>query len=126
VVSPEHQTMKALKSERFDIPAAIDGKKVRDEDDHFYDQIAGRVRDERFNVSGGGIVDIFETVFRDNAEDLAIYKCSLPKKDPEGEITGDAKALYRKWRTWQMSDHSPLWVEIETDFSWPYLKQFAG
>ena len=85
-----------------------------------------RVRDERFNVSGGGIVDIFETVFRDNAEDLAIYKSSLPKKDPEGEITGDAKALYRKWRTWQMSDHSPLWVEIETDFSGPYLKQFAG
>jgi hypothetical protein len=124
VVSPEHQTMKALKGEGFEIPAAIDGKNVRDEDDHFYDQIAVRVRDERFAVKGGGIVDIFATVFKDDADDIAIYKSAMPKRDPEGG-GGDIKTLYRKWRTWQMSDHQPLWVEIDTDYSGHYLQQFA-
>lgn len=128
VVSPEHETMKALKGEGFEIPAPIDGKNVRDEDDHFYDQIAVRVKDERFRVAGGGMVDIFATVFRDDPEDIALYKGFMPKKDPESgsHAATNTEALYRKWRTWQMSDHSPLWVEVETDFSEEYLKQFAG
>ena len=36
------------------------------------------------------------------------------------------EALYKKWRTWQMSDHKPLWVEIETDFADHYLQEFAA
>jgi endonuclease/exonuclease/phosphatase family metal-dependent hydrolase len=128
VVSPEHETMKALKSEGFKVPDAIDGKRVRDEDDHFYDQIAVRAKDERFRVSGGGMVNMFETVFRDNPEDMKVYKSFMPAKDPEAgpHAAKGAEALYRKWRTWQMSDHAPLWVEIETDFSGDYLRQFAG
>jgi endonuclease/exonuclease/phosphatase family metal-dependent hydrolase len=128
VISPEHETMKALKSEGFEVPSAIDGDKVRDESDHFYDQIAVRVKDARFRIAGGGIVDMFEAVFRDDAEDMALYKGFMPKKDPESgaSTSSNTKALYRKWRTWQMSDHAPLWLEIETDFSEAYLKQFAG
>jgi hypothetical protein len=126
VVSPEHETMKAMKSEGFKVPDAIDGRNVRDENDHFYDQIAVRTKDQRFRVSGGGMVDMFATVFRD--EDLKIYKGMMPDKDPEAgtQAAKTAEALYRKWRTWQMSDHAPLWVEIETDFTEGYLKQFAG
>jgi endonuclease/exonuclease/phosphatase family metal-dependent hydrolase len=128
VVSPEHETMKALKGEGFKVPDAIDGKNVRDENDHFYDQIAVRVKDERFRVSGGGMVKMFGSVFRDDPEDMKIYKSVMPAKDPESgpHAAKGLEALYRKWRTWQMSDHSPLWVEIETDFSEEYLKQFAG
>jgi hypothetical protein len=126
VVSPEHETMKALKKEGFKVPEAIDGTKVRDEEDHFYDQIAVRVKDERFRVTGGGMVKLFETVFRENPEDLAIYKSFIPKKDPESGSVGSVESRYRKWRTWQMSDHAPLWVEIETDFSEDYLKRFAA
>jgi exonuclease III len=126
VVSPEHRTMQALKSQGFTIPAAIDGRKVRGEGDHFYDQIATRVKDERFKVVSGGMIDIYQDVFRD--DDLAIYEGFMPKSDPEKNERYRAKgkdALYRKWRTWQMSDHSPLWVEIETDFAEHYLGRFA-
>jgi hypothetical protein len=72
------------------------------------------------------MVDMFATVFRD--EDLKIYKGMMPDKDPEAgtQAAKTAEALYRKWRTWQMSDHTPLWVEIETDFTEDYLKHFAG
>lgn len=128
VVSPEHKTMAALKSEGFTVPSAIDGRNVRGDGDHFYDQIAVRVTDPRFNVTGGGMVNIFADVFRDNKEDLALYAAHLPKEDPEKDEKFKAtttEALYKKWRTWQMSDHSPLWIEIETDFADGFLKDLA-
>lgn len=123
VVSPDHLTMRALTSHDFHVPQAIDGAKVRKQGDHFYDQIAVRVKDERFEVMGGGMVDIFADVFCDNDEDLAVYRGHMPDKDPEagGQAAATEAALYRKWRTWQMSDHSPLWIQIRTDFSDAYL-----
>jgi hypothetical protein len=126
VVSPKHKTMAALESEGFMVPDAIDGDKVRQQGDHFYDQIAVRVKDPRFKVLGGGLIDMFTDVFRE--EDRAIYAPLMPKKDPEKNEKFKAKtaeALYRKWRTWQMSDHSPLWIELATDFADQYLGEFA-
>ena len=125
VVSPEHQTMAALKSEGFTVPDAIDGDKVREEGQHFYDQIAVRVKDPRFKVMGGGIVDMYADVFRDDATDRALYGPMMPAADPEEDQEFRApEKLYRKWRTWQMSDHSPLWIEISTDFADHYLRKF--
>ncbi|MGD9711412.1 MAG: endonuclease/exonuclease/phosphatase family protein, partial [Thermomicrobiales bacterium] len=43
VVSPEHETMKALRDRGFAVPPASDGDNVRTPEDHFYDQIAVRV-----------------------------------------------------------------------------------
>ena len=130
VVSPEHETMQALKDRGFKIPPAIDGPAVRRVDeDHFYDQIAVRVDDPRFRVVTGGMVDMFEDVFRTTAKDRALYQDRLPAADPETDEAFRAatpEALYKKWRTWQMSDHKPLWVEIETDFADHYLQEVAG
>lgn len=128
VISPEHKTMQALKSEGFTVPAPIDGKKVRTDEDHFYDQIAVRVKDPRFKVVTGGMIQLFADVFRAVDEDRKIYGKSLPKSDPEKDPKFSAKTpeqLYRKWRTWQMSDHAPLWIEIETDFADDYIGGFA-
>ncbi|MCW3847257.1 endonuclease/exonuclease/phosphatase family protein [Sphingomonas sp. LB-2] len=127
VVKPDHDTMRALKSNGFVVPDAIDGDKVRKEGNHYYDQIAVRVKDPRFKVLGGGMLQMYEDVFRD--EDFALYKDALPKADPEGEGEFNAKtpeAIYKKWRTWQMSDHHPLWIEIATDFSDQYLSDVAA
>lgn len=128
VVSPKHETMAALKGHGFTVPDAIDGDKVRVNGQHYYDQIAVRVKDPRFKVVAGGIVDMFQDVFRETPEDMALYADVMPDSDPE---PGAAKAktpeaLYRKWRTWQMSDHAPLWVEIETDYADHYLGGFAN
>jgi endonuclease/exonuclease/phosphatase family metal-dependent hydrolase len=129
VVSPEHETMKALKGEGFTVPAAIDGDAVRGKEDHFYDQIAVRVKDRRFQVTGGGMLDMYQDVFRDTDEDRALYKPLMPETDPEKNAAFRAKTpeqLYRKWRTWQLSDHNPLWIEIATDFADDYLRQFTA
>lgn len=126
VVSPEHETMKALKGEGFVVPPEIDGKKVRKLGQHFYDQIAVRVKDDRFKILGGGMIDIYEDVFTD--ADLPLYADVIPKKDPEKDAQFKAKTpekIYNKWRTWQMSDHHPLWIEIATDFSDQYLGAIA-
>ncbi len=125
VVSPEHKTMQALKSNGFVVPKQIDGNEVRDDNDHFYDQIAVRVKDKRFRVTGGGMIDMFADVFRD--DDLQIYRKHMPKKDPEAPgKTQPPEKMYGKWRTWQMSDHSPLWIEIATDFADDYLAELAS
>ncbi|TDK37294.1 endonuclease [Rhizobium deserti] len=127
VVSPEHKTMQALTSEGFKVPPEIDGTHLPNRD-HFYDQIAVRVKDKRFKVLGGGIVDMFADVFRSNAEDMQLYGEYVPAEDPEKNKKYKAttpEARYEKWRTWQMSDHAPLWMEIQTDFTESYLEDIA-
>lgn len=127
VVSPEHKTMAALTAEGFKVPPEIDGDRMANRE-HFYDQIAVRVKDKRFKVLGGGIVDMYEDVFRSNAADMALYDRHVPKQDPEKNLKYKAKTpqeLFEKWRTWQMSDHSPLWIEIDTDFADDYLREIA-
>lgn len=126
VVSPEHETMKALQSKGFKVPEEIDGKKVRLEGNHFYDQIAVRVKDKRFKVVTGGLVQLFDDVFRD--EDMALYAAHIPAEDPEKKASFKAttpEGRYKKWRTWQMSDHAPLWIEIQTDFADGYLRDIV-
>jgi endonuclease/exonuclease/phosphatase family metal-dependent hydrolase len=119
VVSPEHETMKALKSKKFEVPKAIDGDAIPDRG-HFYDQIAVRVKDRRFSVTAGGIVDVFADVFTDTR--LPDYEALVPPPKPKRRAEPPTPLeQYRQWRTWQMSDHSPLWVKIEADFADDYL-----
>ena len=33
---------------------------------------------------------------------------------------------YKQWRTYQMSDHLPMWIEVRVDFSDDYLTGVAG
>jgi hypothetical protein len=77
-------------------------------------------------VTGGGLVDMFVDVFRD--DDVDIYKGRMPAEDPEKDKKFKAttpEQLFKKWRTWQMSDHDPLWIEVQTDFADSYLTDFG-
>ena len=122
VVSPDHKTLAALTDHGFVIPDAIKGERVHRPGDHYYDQIATRVKDLRFKVIDGGLYDIYAQVFRDNEEDLKTYGAHIPAEDPETHApVKDRRTYYLKWRTWQMSDHKPLWVAIGTDFADDYL-----
>lgn len=119
VVSPEHRTMQALQSNGFSVPEQIGAEAIATRD-HFYDQIAVRVKDPRFKVTTGGIVPVFSDVFRD--EDEPGYREHVAVPADEDDDAETSAARYRKWRTWQMSDHSPLWIKIETDFTDSYLQ----
>jgi hypothetical protein len=127
VVGFEDATMDALERRGFKVPEpirSIDETGMPEvKRPHFYDQIAVSVKDERFAVTAGGIVDIWEAVYRD--VDEATYAEWVPREDEsddEDEFRATTpEARYKKWRTWQLSDHWPLWVKIKTDFSNDYL-----
>jgi hypothetical protein len=77
------------------------------------------------NVPRTGVFRFLQCVFRD--QDLKSY-------DPEMFETCGAKyknnknkeAFYKKWRTFQISDHCPLWVELRIDFSDPFIAVAGG
>ena len=116
VVSPEHETMTALKRRGFIVPEQIDAHRMPTRD-HFYDQIAVRAKDPRFRVLDGGIVDLFGDVFTD--ADLPTYQHLVPASPKNRSLL----RRYQYWRTSQLSDHQPLWVQVQTDFSDTYLKE---
>ena len=47
------------------------------------------------------------------------------KKKGKKNLTTAQSYYSGKWRTFQMSDHLPLWVELKIDFSDEYLKGLA-
>jgi endonuclease/exonuclease/phosphatase family metal-dependent hydrolase len=128
IVGRDHATMRSLRTNGFAVPEklqALPGTNV-DKTKH-YDQIAywaERLEGDvtRVEVARAGVFDFFETVYRTGA-------C-----DPEGEDEAFYRARaklapncdYAEWRTYQMSDHLPMWVELRIDFGEEYLQQIAG
>ena len=51
----------------------------------------------------------------------------LRKKDGTERTEQERTSYYKTyWRTYQMSDHLPMWIELKTDFGEEYLKDKAG
>lgn len=117
--------MKALEKNKFYIPNAIKEHPTDLGQTNHYDQIAFNLQltdtmqvfDERQQKAGA--LNFTKSVFTDH--DLEIYRPYFDEKNlakPEKEI----RNYYLKtFRTFQMSDHLPLWVELKVDFSEQYL-----
>ena len=93
-----------------------------------YDQIAFKLKLSQSMVlfkdgeQKAGAFNFTKSVYRhsDEVSDWDVYRYLC---DPKNEKTEkQAIASYKKKRTWQMSDHLPLWVELKIDFSDQYLK----
>lgn len=116
IISKEHETMQALESNGFKVPEQIKkipGSNVKK--DKTYDQIAFWKPGEdngyaRLDVLASGVFDYFSHVYKKSEEN--IYKSAM----------GSTNASYQQWRTYKMSDHLPMWVELRSDFSDEYLK----
>jgi hypothetical protein len=121
IVDKEHATMEALRTNGFDVPAELEhlpGSNVKQ--DKYYDQIAYWSASQqdtvtRIDVRQAGVFDFFDVVFRTDEEEHYIkgkgYKPTWKYKD---------------WRTHQMSDHLPMWVELRIDFGDEYLERIVG
>lgn len=131
IVNPEHQTMEALEAEGFSIAENLKKETSNLKGDKHYDQIALGVRDKRLEIGASGVFDYRGSVFRDR--DFDAYKDAMPagkrdfhyrgRKKGEPRTPAEQRAYYRdEWRTWQMSDHLPMWVELKVDFTEDYLK----
>jgi endonuclease/exonuclease/phosphatase family metal-dependent hydrolase len=121
-------TMKALTDAGWQVPQELrdlPGSNIPH--DKFYDQIAVLPVAHHFQPAGpAGVFDYYESVFR--LEDRAAYVADMGpayEKTAAGKARTEAgKATYYKsfWRTFQMSDHLPMWIDIRSDYSEEYLQ----
>jgi hypothetical protein len=129
IVSPEHETMLALKESGFEIPAGMEelpttlGKTKA-----FYDQIAHRLGDKRVQHHLSGAINFRESVFR--KEDAQHYIDIVKDR----HVTGEAKNIDRTREKQikyfnlyrfkhQMSDHQLLWSAFKVDLAERYLER---
>jgi hypothetical protein len=103
--------------------------------DKYYDQIAILPRPGRFQIAqldGGrpaaGAFNYYDLVYRPTA-DFETYRPVMEAHEPQAKRSNftfndegkarteeEQKRWYRQyWRTYQMSDHLPLWVALRTD-----------
>ena len=130
--------MSALQSKKFFVPDAIKEHPSNLGKSKHYDQIAFNIKLEPtmeiFDKKNqrAGAFDFTESVYR--AADVKIYQKyfspkSLMIKDSKTKEMRDKtekeieKYYMSDYRTFEMSDHLPLWVELKIDFSNQYLEK---
>jgi endonuclease/exonuclease/phosphatase family metal-dependent hydrolase len=135
VVSPTDATMKALKKHNLVLPAdltlgeALPPWVTNMNMDKSYDQIAFYVRKGELELGPStphaGVFNYYDSVF---GKALCETYYPLGKKNGQWPDTEAARPKYylEQWRTWQMSDHLPLWVELKIDFTDSYLKRIRA
>lgn len=132
VVSPEDDTMKALRKHKFILPAdlTLDNDELRWVSnmggDKHYDQIAFLVRKGELELgpskNNAGVFNYYESVYTEGEAETYFPLGKSNKKWPK-TATARKKYFAKEWRTWQMSDHLPLFVELKIDFTDKYLKR---
>ncbi len=133
IVSPEHETMKALTDNGFVVPKALQEQPTTGTAQH-YDQIGFKTKPELVDYvesrsadplkRNAGVVPIFEHVLADDQFDD--YAEIVKATSTSGKKAGNSDALrkvYLNWRTYQFSDHYPMWVRLETDGGADYLQR---
>ena len=105
-----------------------------------YDQIAFKVKPDELRLGpsqpNSGVFELFEAVFPDSSwehyyEIAAATGRPMTSWDntlvwPDNDRLLTREEYFREWRTWQLSDHMPLWVELEIDFTDQYLDRIAA
>ena len=111
VFNTSDETFLALTRNDFQIPANLHGKYTNAKQDKPFDQIAFIAPDvsRQLDVAEAGVFPFFDFVYRD--EDESEY----PKEKPSHR--------YKTARTYKMSDHLPIWCQLQIDFSDDYLKR---
>ncbi|MCB0522335.1 MAG: endonuclease/exonuclease/phosphatase family protein [Lewinellaceae bacterium] len=120
------ETLKVITDAGFVIPPELQQLPSNALQNKFYDQIAFKIRPDRFGTTGkAGVFNYYKTVF--TPQDESTY---APDMGKAYLTTGDGKqrqnpSLYylNYWRTFQMSDHLPMWVELKVDYSDEYLER---
>ena len=124
--------MQALEGEGFRIPENLKKERSNLRGDKHYDQIALKVKQKQLEIGASGVFRFAQSVFRDHDDDFLAYFDKMPadKRDflDRGAHAGERRSAAEQrdyylddWRTWQMSDHLPMWVQLKVDFTDAYL-----
>jgi len=131
IVSPEHRTMQALTDNGFVVPKILQKNPTTETRKH-YDQIAFKTQPEVVEYiesrsqnplrQNAGVFPFFQQVFtEDQFGSYADFVKAKTSAGQKAETEADLRSAYRSWRTYQLSDHYPMWVRLQTDGSEAYL-----
>ena len=128
IFSTKGDAFDELTKAKFTVPEEMMEFRSNAKQNRQYDQIAFRVQEDRLGTTGNaGVFNFFDYVFREEDEKLYIDQMgpAYEKKSNGKKRNEKEKSTYYKtyWRTHQMSDHLPLWVELEIDYSKQYLER---
>ncbi len=118
--------MKALENGGFYIPNAIKKHPTDLGGTKHYDQIAFNLKLTKTmtlfkeKIQKAGAFDFTKSVH--TKDDWEIYKPDFEEKCEDKSEKGIRDHYIRYHRTYRMSDHLPLWVELNVDFSEQYLE----
>jgi endonuclease/exonuclease/phosphatase family metal-dependent hydrolase len=130
IVKSDDETMQALEKNGFRIPDAIKKHPTDLGGTKHYDQIAFNLKMEsKMTVFSekeqrAGAFNFTESVY--TPQDVGIYQKYFSEGNTQGKTAQQIEKYYlSSWRTFQMSDHLPLWVELKIDFSDRYLEKIG-
>lgn len=112
-------TYKAATSSIFKVPDAIIKNNLKGSNvsqDKIYDQILYYNRYQDIAFKNAGIFDFYSVVF----DSFSGYSTRIKK---HCDISSND---FKDFKTYQMSDHLPLWVEMNTDYTETYLNYLKG
>jgi hypothetical protein len=124
IFKPSDKTAEAISKAGFVLPPQLTVLEAGETGKH-YDQIAlysrkyAKQQATQVKKASAGVVKFFDKVFTD--QDEALYAKQMGAKYAKAKDAKARTTYYRTWRTFQMSDHRPMWIELRTDFSAGYL-----
>jgi endonuclease/exonuclease/phosphatase family metal-dependent hydrolase len=120
IFSTDDETFKSLARPGFQMPPQLLGVGSNIDQSKHFDQIAFIAPDLKDNLEdcSAGVFNYYKYVYRDT--DADVYGPDVPP------TKAGKPGKYRDWRTYQMSDHLPMWIELRVDFSKEYLERIAA
>ncbi len=125
ILNHEDRTMKALEKGGFQIPEALLKRKGSNlKQDMFYDQIVYKEGTNKIKFSGkAGVLNFFDIVYNDAEKELYYEDyVQVMKGNKKAANKTTYEKQFKEWKTYQMSDHLPLWVEFDVNYSNDYLQ----
>ena len=121
-------TMQALIKNGFYIPDDLRKHPTNFGKNKYYDQIAFKLKMEPKMIvfseenQRSGAFDFTKTIYL--PQDIDRYRMYFDEKAVEGKTEKQIETYYlSNWRTFQISDHLPLWIELKVDFSNQHLEK---
>jgi endonuclease/exonuclease/phosphatase family metal-dependent hydrolase len=135
ILNRKDKTFAPLVKHNWIVPVELVTNVARDK---YYDQIAFKLSTGELqrgdSKPNAGAFDFFRSVFRSHQANQ-YYEIAKATGRPMGSWDKSIhwrtnkllsrSQYYKQWRTWQMSDHLPLWIELKIDFTDNYLKKIA-
>ncbi|MGO3183103.1 MAG: endonuclease/exonuclease/phosphatase family protein [Aequorivita sp.] len=128
--------VKLITDTDFEESNGLQGKFTNTSLNQIYDRVFLNVNDyfklslDTNGTEKGGVFNLFDYVYINTPEEIENYhNLMLQQKEDPSTLTNDAKfrSYFNKyWKRNQMSDHLPIWIEVQTESSDEFLANKLG